>query len=188
MTYPRGCVFSIGGKTPRIADDVFLAPGSIVAGDVEIGAGSSVWFNVVIRGDVAPIRVGERTNIQDGAVLHVDPNAPCTIGNDITIGHSAIVHGTTVEDGVTIAMGAIVLSRSMIGEGAVVAAGAVVSEGQVVAPGALVIGIPAKERRVLSVEEQAVFKSNAANYAVNAARFIAALEEADLVTEPHRGG
>lgn len=177
MTKPRGQVFSLGGKTPKIADDVFLAPGSMVMGDVEIGEGSNVWFNVVIRGDVAPIRIGKRTNIQDNVVLHIDPDAPCIVGDDVTIGHSAIVHGTTVGDGVMIAMGAIVLSRSEIGAGAVVAAGAVVREGAVVAPGALVMGVPAKERRILSDDERAAFgRRIARGYQRNAAHFAETLE------------
>src|SRR5688572_8117978 len=86
-------VLSVDGKTPRIAPGVFLAPGCVVVGDVEIGPQSSVWFNAVIRGDSAPVRIGARTNVQDGAVLHVDPDAPCTVGDDVTIGHGAIVHG-----------------------------------------------------------------------------------------------
>jgi carbonic anhydrase/acetyltransferase-like protein (isoleucine patch superfamily) len=186
MSQPRGLVLTVGGKTPVIAEDVFLAPGCIVAGDVVIEAGSSVWFNAVIRGDVAPIRIGQRTNIQDGAVLHIDPDAPCIVGNDVTIGHSAIVHGTTVGDGVTIAMGAIVLSRSKIGAGAVVAAGAVVSEGQEVAPGALVMGIPAKERRILTDEQQAFFGRVAGHYQRNAALFAETLTEVE--TELTRAG
>jgi len=179
MSEPRGRVFSLSGKTPKIADDVFLAPGSIVAGDVKIGAGSSVWFNVVIRGDVAPIRIGQRTNIQDNVVLHIDPDAPCIIGDDVTIGHSAIVHGTTIGDGVTIAMGAIVLSRSTIGAGAVVAAGAVVGECVSVAPGALVMGVPAKERRILTVAEQTAFGRTAAHYQRNAAHFMETLSDVE---------
>jgi carbonic anhydrase/acetyltransferase-like protein (isoleucine patch superfamily) len=176
VTKPRGEVFSLGGKSPKIADDDFLAPGSVVMGDVEIGAGSSVWFNVVIRGDVAPIRIGARTNIQDNSVLHIDPDAPCIVGDDVTIGHNAIVHGTTVGDGAMIAMGAVVLSRSNIGAGAVIAAGAVVGEGVVVAPGALMMGIPAKERRILSADEQATFRRIAPHYQRNAAHFAETLE------------
>jgi carbonic anhydrase/acetyltransferase-like protein (isoleucine patch superfamily) len=176
VSKPRGQVYALGGKTPKIADDVFLAPGSVVMGDVEIGAGSSVWFNVVIRGDVAPIRIGERTNVQDNSVLHIDPDAPCIVGDDVTIGHGAIVHGTTVGDGAMIAMGAIVLSRSNIGAGAVIAAGAVVGEGVVVAPGALMMGIPAKERRILNADEQATFRRIAPHYQRNAAHFAETLE------------
>lgn len=185
MTQPRGLVLTVSGKTPTIADDVFLAPGCIIAGDVVIEAGSSVWFNAVLRGDVAPVRIGKRTNIQDCSVLHVDPDAPCIVGDDVTIGHNAIVHGTTVGAGVTIAMGAIVLSRSQIGAGAVVAAGAVVGEGQVVAPGALVMGVPAKERQILTPERQAFFGRVAGHYQRNAAEFAKTLEAVE--TEPVRG-
>src|SRR5215217_7406142 len=108
----RPNILAVNGISPKIAPDVFIAPGAVVAGDVEIGPESSVWFNAVIRGDVAPIRIGARSNVQDGAVLHVDPGTPCIVGDDVTIGHGAIVHGTTIGDGTTIGMGAIVLSRS----------------------------------------------------------------------------
>jgi carbonic anhydrase/acetyltransferase-like protein (isoleucine patch superfamily) len=164
-------VYSVNGISPKIAPDVFIAPGAIVVGDVEIGAGSSVWFNAVLRGDVAPIRIGERSNVQDGAVLHVDPGTPCIVGNDVIIGHGAIVHGTTVDDGVTIGMGAVVLSRSSIGARAVIAAGAVVSEDAVVAPGALMMGIPARERRIMDEEQQAAMMQGAPRYVENAKNF-----------------
>jgi carbonic anhydrase/acetyltransferase-like protein (isoleucine patch superfamily) len=169
MTTPL--VLALDGVAPRIAPDVFLAPGSVVAGDVEIGIGASVWFNATIRGDVAPIRIGARSNVQDNAVLHVDAGTPCLVGDDVTIGHGAIVHGTTVGNGVTIGMGAIVLSRSHIGDGAIVAAGAVVAEEAEVRPGALVMGVPAREKRLLTTAEQAASAENAARYVRNAARF-----------------
>ncbi len=164
-------VLPLDELSPRIAPDVFLAPGSVVAGDVEIGPESGIWFNATIRGDVAAVKIGSRTNIQDSAVIHVDRGTPCVIGDDVTIGHGAIVHGTTVGDGVTIGMGAIVLSRSTIGRGAMVAAGAVVAEDAVVPAGALVMGIPAREKRRLTVDEQQRLIANAAGYVENAARF-----------------
>jgi len=164
-------VLAVNGISPRIAPDVFIAPGAAVVGDVEIGPGSSVWFNAVIRGDVAPVRIGSRSNVQDGAVLHVDPNCPCIVGDDVTIGHRAIVHGTTVGNGVTVGMGSILLSRSRIGERAVVAAGAVVAEGAEVAPGALVMGVPAKEKRILDEERQLASVASAGGYVDNAGRF-----------------
>ena len=169
-------VLTLDGVAPRIAPDVFLAPGCVVVGDVEIGPGSSVWFNATLRGDVAPIRLGARVNVQDGAVLHVDPGTPCVVGDDVTIGHGAIVHGTTVGDGVTIGMGAIVLSRSRVGAGAIVAAGAVVPEDGEVAPGALVMGVPAREKRRLDDGELAASAAGAGRYVETAARFRAALE------------
>ena len=164
-------VLPFQGVRPRIVGDVYLAPGAVVVGDVEIGPGSSVWFNATLRGDVAPIRVGARSNVQDGAVLHVDAGTPCVVGDDVTIGHGAIVHGTTVGDGVTIGMGAVVLSRSRIGAGAIVAAGALVPEDAEVRPGALVMGVPAREKRPLDDAEQAASAENAARYVRNAARY-----------------
>jgi carbonic anhydrase/acetyltransferase-like protein (isoleucine patch superfamily) len=187
----RRGVFAVNGVCPKIAADVFIAPGAIVAGDVEIGAGSSVWFNAVLRGDVAPIRVGERSNVQDGAVLHVDPGTPCIVGNDVTVGHSAIVHGTVVGDGVTIGMGAIVLSRSSIGARAVVAAGAVVPEDAVVAPGALMMGIPARERGILEAVRQEQMMQAAPRYVENAERFLKTLtpvEEIEPIDEETLNG
>lgn len=164
-------VLALGEIAPTIADDVYLAPTAVIIGDVEIGSESSVWFNVTIRGDVAPIRIGDRSNVQDNAVLHVDAGTPCVIGNDVTIGHSAIVHASTVGDGVTIGMGAIVLSRCRIGAGAIVAAGAVVLEDTEVPPGTLVAGIPAREKRALDEAQQAGSVENAARYVRNSARY-----------------
>jgi carbonic anhydrase/acetyltransferase-like protein (isoleucine patch superfamily) len=163
---------------PRLAEGVYLAPGAVVIGDVEIGEDSSVWFNAVIRGDVAPIRIGKGSNVQDGAVLHVDRGTPCFIGDDVTIGHAAIVHGTTVGDGVTIGMGATVLSRSTIGEEAIVAAAALVPEDTVVAAGALVMGVPAREKRLLTELERAASRENARRYVRNAAKYEAILTAA----------
>lgn len=167
----EGRVLPFDDVFPRIAPGVYLAPGCIVIGDVEIGAGSSVWFHAVIRGDVAPIRIGERSNVQDNAVLHVDTGTPCVVGDEVTIGHSAVVHATTVGDGVTIGMGAVVLSRSAIGEEAIVAAGALVAEDAVVPSGALVMGVPARERRQLTPEERAASRENALRYVRNAAKY-----------------
>ena len=168
-------VLPFQGVRPRIAPDVYLAPGAVVVGDVEIGPGSSVWFNATLRGDVAPIRVGTRSNVQDGAVLHVDRDAPCTIGEDVTIGHRAIAHGTTGGDGALIGMGATVLSRSRIGPRAIVAAGAVVPEGAEVRPGTLVAGVPATERRELDEGRQAAAAATAGRYVGYAAEYRAAV-------------
>ena len=165
----NGLLLPFKGVFPRIASGVYLAPGSVVIGDVDIGADSSVWFNAVIRGDVAPIRIGERSNVQDGAVLHVDSGTPCIVGNEVTIGHAAIVHGTNVGDGVTIGMGAVVLSRSRIGTEAIIAAAALVPEDAVVASGALMMGVPAREKRSLLDAERAASRENALRYVRNAA-------------------
>jgi carbonic anhydrase/acetyltransferase-like protein (isoleucine patch superfamily) len=123
----------------------WIAPGVVVTGDVTLGAGASVWFGCVLRGDIAPITVGERTNIQDLSVIHVDTDQPCVIGNDVAIGHRAIVHGCTVGDECLIGMGAIVLSHAVIGRGSVIGAGAVVREGTIIPPRSLVVGVPARD-------------------------------------------
>lgn len=136
---------SVRGFTPRFGTDCFLAETAVVIGDTMMGDGCSVWFNAVVRGDVNAIRIGDRVNIQDGAVLHCTyERAALTIGNDVSIGHNAIVHGCTVHDKVLIGMGSIVMDNAVIGEGSVIAAGAVVTQGTVVEPGSLMAGVPAK--------------------------------------------
>lgn len=175
----RNGIYSLNGVVPKIADDVYIAPGAIIAGDVEIGAGSSVWFNVVLRGDTEPIRVGARTNIQDGAVLHIDPGAPCIIGDDVTIGHGAIVHGASIGNGATIGMGAIVLSFATIGERAVIAAGAVVAEGAEIPAAMLAMGVPAKVRRELEPELQERMAAGARHYVENGKFFRSGLRLVD---------
>ena len=171
---PEPVVLSIDGKTPKLSSSSFLASGSVVTGDVEIGDDSSIWFNVVMRGDVAPIRIGVRSNVQDNAVLHTDPGFPCIIGDDVTIGHSAVVHGSLVRNGVTIGMGAVVLSGSEIGESAIVAAGAVVTEGMKVSPGVIVAGVPARELRPVRADEQQRFAAGTQRYVERAKSYAAA--------------
>jgi carbonic anhydrase/acetyltransferase-like protein (isoleucine patch superfamily) len=183
---PEPLVLAVNGVAPRIAPDVFLAPGAVVVGDVEIGPGSSVWFNAVLRGDIAPIRLGARTNVQDGAVLHLDRDAPCILGDDVTVGHRAIVHGATVGNGVIVGMGSIVLSRARIGDGVIVAAGAVVPEGFEVPAGALVAGVPATVKRIMDEERQRSLLAWASGYVANAARFKESL--ADVTAEWRRTG
>jgi carbonic anhydrase/acetyltransferase-like protein (isoleucine patch superfamily) len=173
--FPGAHILGYNGIAPTIAGDAFIAPGAVLVGDVEIGAGSSVWFNAVLRGDVAPIRVGKGTNIQDLSLLHVDRGNPCIVGDNVTIGHSAIVHGTVVEEDVTIAMGAIVLSHSRIGRGAVIAAGAVVTEGFQVEPGALMVGVPAVKKATLNPDRRDQLAAIAGLYGENARRFLATM-------------
>lgn len=176
----EGLLLPFNGVFPRIGSGVYLAPGSVIIGDVAIGADSSVWFNAVIRGDVAAIRIGQRSNIQDGAVLHVDRGTPCIVGDEVTIGHAAIVHGTTVGDGLTIGMGAVVLSRSEIGSEAIVAAAALVPEEAIVTSGALMMGVPAREKRILSDQERAASRENAYRYVRNAAAYRGAVAAAGV--------
>lgn len=135
------------GITPNIHSSVFVAPGAMIIGDVKIGEESSVWFNCVLRGDLEPIHIGCRTNIQDGTVIHMDKEIPCLIGDDVTVGHGAILHSCAIENEALIGMGAILLTGCKIGERAIVAAGTLVREGQEIPPGTVAMGVPAKVRR-----------------------------------------
>jgi carbonic anhydrase/acetyltransferase-like protein (isoleucine patch superfamily) len=154
-----------GDARPRIDPSVWLAPGSIVVGDVEIGADSSVWYGAVIRGDVDWIRIGQRTNVQDHCVLHVESGRyPCVLGGEVTVGHRAVVHACTVRDGALIGIGAIVLDGAEIGEEALLGAGAVATPGTVIPNGMLAVGVPARVVRALSVEERASQRAHARSY------------------------
>jgi carbonic anhydrase/acetyltransferase-like protein (isoleucine patch superfamily) len=129
---------------PTVHPTAFIAPTAAVMGDVVLEEESSVWYAAVLRGDMAPIRIGAQTNIQDGSVVHVDEGFPCTVGRRVGIGHRVILHGCTVEDECLVGMGSIVLNGARIGRGSVIAAGAVVPEGMQVPPGSLVMGVPGR--------------------------------------------
>lgn len=148
----------------------FVHPLAYVSGDVSLGPRVFVLPFASIRGDTEAIRIGEETNVQDGAVIHADPGLPCIIGKRVTIGHRAIVHGARVGDDALIGMGAIVLNGAVIGEGALVAAGAVVPERMVIPPGVLVAGIPARTVRELSREDRERIASGVASYVALAVR------------------
>ncbi len=165
------------GKWPQLAPDVFLAEGAVVIGDVTIGEGSSVWYNAVVRGDIAPIRIGRRTNIQDNCTLHVDEGVPCIIGDECSIGHGAVVHGATLGDHVLVGMNAVILSRAEIGPETIIGAGALVGERKQLPGGALYVGVPAKPLRALSDAERADLPGRAARYCRSAAQHRAAREE-----------
>jgi gamma-carbonic anhydrase len=153
------------GIVPQIHTSVYLAEGSRIIGDVGIEDESSVWFNTVIRGDVNYIRIGKRTNVQDNSVLHVTTTAaPLNIGNEVTIGHSAILHGCTVDDCCLIGMGAIILDGAHIHRHTMVAAGSMVLEGFDVPEGMLIAGVPAKIKRSLTSEEIHQLHQSAENY------------------------
>jgi carbonic anhydrase/acetyltransferase-like protein (isoleucine patch superfamily) len=129
---------------PTIHPTAFVAPTAVVLGDVTLDAHSSVWYQAVLRGDLAPITIGAETNIQDGTIVHADTGVPCTIGRRVGVGHRVILHGCEVEDACLIGMGSVLLNRVRIGTGSVVAAGAVVPEGMIVPPGSLVMGMPGR--------------------------------------------
>jgi len=153
------------GKCPKIHESVFLADGAYIIGDVLICENASVWFNAVIRGDVCPIRIGERTNVQDNVTLHVTHDTgPLNIGANVTIGHGAVAHACTVEDNVLIGMGAVLLDNCVVEPWSVVAAGALVRQGFRVPSGMMVAGVPAKVMRPVTAEERANIAESAENY------------------------
>ncbi len=161
----RGLVIPYRNYVPALADDVFLAPGCAVIGNVVIGAGSSVWFNTVVRGDVNEIRIGERSNLQDGTVVHVTSDGfGSYIGSDVTVGHKAVLHACTLEDGCLIGMGAVVMDGVVVEKGAMVAAGALVTFNKRVKSGELWAGSPARCLRNLSEDEIAQIATSANTY------------------------
>jgi carbonic anhydrase/acetyltransferase-like protein (isoleucine patch superfamily) len=143
----------VTGRPSGIDPSVFVAAGAQIVGDVEIGERASVWFNAVVRGDTDRVRIGARTNVQDGAVLHTDAGSPCTVGDECSIGHLAIVHGCTIGNGSLIGMGAIVLSGAVIGAESIVAAGSLIRERREFPARSLLIGSPAKQVRDVTDEE-----------------------------------
>jgi carbonic anhydrase/acetyltransferase-like protein (isoleucine patch superfamily) len=153
------------GKLPEIAASAYIDPAAVVIGDVVIGEDSSVWPCAVIRGDVHYIRLGARTNIQDGSVLHVMRDEyPLILGDDVTVGHSVTLHGCTIESRCLIGMGAIILNGVKIGAGSIIAAGTLITERTIIPPGSLVLGQPGKVKRTLTGVDQASIDAYAARY------------------------
>lgn len=148
----------------KIDKNAVVAKGAIVLGDVTMESDSSVWYNAVVRGDINSIRIGEGSNVQDNAVLHVDREFPLTIGRQVTVGHGAVLHGCTIEDQALIGMGAIILNGAVVGKGSIVAAGALVTQNMLIPAGSLVMGSPAKIRREVTAEELQASIQNAENY------------------------
>ncbi|MFI1291881.1 MULTISPECIES: gamma carbonic anhydrase family protein [unclassified Streptomyces] len=160
----KALIAGIGGREPQVDEGAFVAPTATVIGDVALGAGASVWYGAVLRGDVERIAVGAGSNVQDNCTLHADPGFPVGVGERVSIGHNAVVHGATVEDDCLIGMGATVLNGAVIGAGSLVAAQALVPQGMRVPPGSLVAGVPAKVRRELTQEERQGITLNGTMY------------------------
>lgn len=176
-------IFPLGEKEPRLGQGVLVCPGAAVVGAVDLGDRVSVWYNAVIRGDLAPIRVGRETNIQDGAILHVDTDQPLEVGARVTVGHGAILHGCTVGDGSLIGMGAMILSGARVGEEAFIAAGALVPEGKEIPARALAVGVPARVVKSLGEEDLRRLRESPDHYLEQAALYLAAYRSCS----PHTG-
>jgi carbonic anhydrase/acetyltransferase-like protein (isoleucine patch superfamily) len=152
------------GVRPHVPSSAFVAEGACLIGEVTLGEDASVWFNAVLRGDINRVHIGDRSNVQDGVVMHVTRKYPALVGNDVTIGHQAVIHGCELLDGSLIGMGAVVLDRARVGPLALVAAGALVREGFTVPEGVLVAGVPARIVRALTGEERDSLLESARHY------------------------
>jgi carbonic anhydrase/acetyltransferase-like protein (isoleucine patch superfamily) len=171
-----GPLYPFEGTWPKIDDTAFVAPTAAVIGDVTLGAGSSVWYHCVLRGDTNFIRIGARSNVQDGTIVHVNAGRePTIIGDDVTIGHAAIIHACTLEDGAFVGMGATVLDGAVIERGGLLAAGSVLPPGKRIGAMEMWLGNPAKFVRVLTPDAQARFAKTAGHYTTLATRHQASL-------------
>lgn len=162
-------LYKFKNKSPKIAENSFLAPGSKIIGDVEIAEHSSIWYNTVVRADLAKIKVGKYSNIQENSTIHVEQNQGVEIGDYVTIGHNAVIHACKIGNRSLIGMNATILSGARIGEGSIVGAGAVVPENSKLPPGSLVLGVPAKVVRTITKEKIIELKQHAVHYAELAA-------------------
>ena len=162
--FPRAVIDRYLERLPLVGRDVLLAAGAVLAGDVRLGDDVSIWYNAVLRGDLAPVTIGEGTNVQDGAVLHVGDDSPCEVGRHSVIGHRAILHGCRVEDACLIGMQATVLDDAVIGQGSIVGAGALVTQGTRVPPRSMVVGAPARVVRTLTEADEELHGALAAKY------------------------
>jgi carbonic anhydrase/acetyltransferase-like protein (isoleucine patch superfamily) len=175
-------IYPYRGVWPTVAEDAFIAPTAILIGDVTVESGASVWFGAVIRGDVAPICIGARSNVQDNCVLHADEGIPCEIGADCTLGHSAIVHGARIADYVLVGMRATVLNGAEVGAECILAAGTVIPEGKRLESGQLVMGVPGKVVRPITEAERERIYDGARHYAERAQEY------RHMLMEIERGG
>ena len=172
-------IYGIGGLQPTLGEGAWVAPSADLIGDVRLGHEVGVWFGAVIRADNTPILIGDRTNIQEGAMGHSDPDAPLAIGAGVTVGHHAILHGCKVEDDCLIGMGAILLNQSRIARGSIVGAGALVTEGKSFPPFSLIVGSPARVVRTLDEGVLTMLKASADLYVAKAAQFAKDLQRID---------
>lgn len=168
-------IYRLANLQPKLAGNNFIAPNATLIGDVELGTQASIWFNVVIRADLAKIDIGENTNIQDGSILHVDAKFPMTIGRNVTVGHKVMLHGCTIGENTLIGMNAVVLNGAKIGKNCLVGANSLITENMEVPDGHLALGSPAKVVKALDVSTQTMFTASAMHYVENGQRYLAEL-------------
>lgn len=169
-------IYDLGEQTPDIAEGVFVAPDANVIGDVCLMPESSVWFGATVRGDIERITVGRGSNVQDGSVIHTDPDNPCTLGDYVTVGHMAMLHGCRVGDGSLVGIGATLLNGSRIGNNCIVGAHTLITEGKEFPDGVLIVGTPGKVMRELNDDDFARMRANADRYVRRAQRYLKELQ------------
>ncbi len=172
--------YKLGDRTPDIHSSCFIAPSADLIGSVVMHENASVWFNCVLRADNEPITVGKNSNVQDGSILHVDPNFPIEIGENVTIGHKVMLHGCTIGDGSLVGMNAVVLNGAKIGKGCLIGANALVTEGTEIPDGSMVLGSPAKVVKQLDEKTLTMLKMGAAHYTENSTKYLADLEKLNI--------
>jgi carbonic anhydrase/acetyltransferase-like protein (isoleucine patch superfamily) len=165
-------IVELDGKTPRVADDAFIAPTAVLIGDVTVEAGASIWFGAVLRGDNSAIVIGAGSNVQDNCVIHCADELPTVVGSNVTVGHMALLEGCEIGDGALVGMGAIVLQRAKVGARALVAAGAVVGEGMEIPDGVLAAGVPARVKKELAGSSQRWVETAARDYQAKRLRYM----------------
>ena len=170
-------LYEFAGKSPQLGKDAWVAPSADVIGEVVLGDEATVWFGAVARADNTEIRVGARSNVQENAMLHSDPGSPCTVGEEVTVGHHAILHGCTIGDRVLVGMGATVMNNAVIGDECIVAAGALITENKEFPPRSLIVGAPAKAIRTLDDNALPMLKLSAASYVEKGREFSEALRK-----------
>ena len=168
----QAMIIELDGKTPQVADDAFIAPTAVLIGDVTVGAGASIWFGAVLRGDNSAIVIGAGSNVQDNCVIHCADELPTIVGENVTVGHMAMLEGCVIGDGSLVGMGAIVLQRAKVGANALVAAGAVVGEGMEIPDGVLAAGVPAKVKKELAGSSQRWVETAAREYQAKRLRYM----------------
>ncbi|WP_371397799.1 gamma carbonic anhydrase family protein [Fretibacter rubidus] len=172
-------VYALDGTTPKMADDCWVADSASVVGNVDMAAGSSVWFGAVVRGDNETIVIGKNSNIQDNSVLHSDPGTPLNIGEGVTVGHRVMLHGCTIGNNSLIGIGATILNGAVIGDNCIIGAHALITEGKVIPDGSMVMGAPGKVVKELNDAQIAMLGMSADIYVKNAQRFKAGLKKVD---------
>lgn len=170
--------YSLGDKrVTLVGSGHYIAPNAVLIGDITLQENATVWFASVLRGDADHIEIGAGSNVQDGAVLHVDPGFPLTLGENVTVGHNAMLHGCTIGDGSLVGINAVVLNGAKVGKGCLIGANALVTEGMEIPDGSLVLGSPAKIKSQLSDEHQQGLKFSAGHYVENGRRYAEHLQE-----------